>query len=65
MHKDQLARRTDAEREAVPVDMPSSPNPDCEACGGEGEDADPYGMFDYACYEPCPACYAHSSKEPT
>jgi hypothetical protein len=43
------------------AETPSSPNPDCETCGGDGEDADPYGMFDYECRKPCPSCY----KEPT
>jgi ribosomal protein S27AE len=32
------------------------PNPDCPACGGEGIDADPWGMFDGDHRKACPQC---------
>lgn len=62
-----LARRIEAEREAVVVveETQSSPDPECGVCGGEGEDSDPYGMFDYDCFRPCPSCYTHPPKETT
>ena len=36
-----------------------SPDEYCEKCGGEGQDADPYGLFDGDFVVPCPYCYKH------
>ena len=42
---------------------PEYPDQDCPLCCGEGEDADPYGLFDGYHIKPCPACY-HFKEEP-
>jgi len=38
------------------------PDQDCETCGGDGIDADPYGLFDFDIVKPCPNC---KEEEPT
>lgn len=40
-----------------------SPYPECKDCGGEGVDADPYGLFDYPCIKACPKCKENEEKD--
>jgi hypothetical protein len=44
-------------------ERPTLPDPDCPACGGEGVDTDPYGLFDFDCYGPCPDCWKGTTDE--
>jgi hypothetical protein len=43
-------------------ERPTLPDPDCPACGGEGVDTDPYGLFDFDCCGPCPDCWKGNTE---